>query len=345
MAEYSAQGSIAIRRLRNGDTFFITLDIANGIPLYQGVDEAGGTPSPDWSREESQPVIQPKVTSARGAFVTLSAHRWSYNGVELTFGAAGADGLRPDLDYGKFKLNPDTGALRIVDNLASATNIANDTLTYSCIATVAGLEYSLTKSIEVLIQPLGASAYTGTITASTTQLTEDVATCRLSTRLWSGSMEVTGYTTRWYRDDTEWTPKRGQKEITVNRDDVDGEQLFICEFYDADSSTPCYRAGIRVIDTADEFRVVCFISSDNKDVDTGQPVTVGAKIIRFLSSGSQQEYTPKSAKWKMAVYRQMPSGWNAIKESGTNSIVVTTTETDYDGTQSDVEVVAEVEFS
>ena len=55
-------------------------------------------------------------------------------------------------------MNTTTGALRIVKNLASSTNIANDTLSYSCVATVGGTEYNLQKSIDVLIQTVGASA-------------------------------------------------------------------------------------------------------------------------------------------------------------------------------------------
>lgn len=344
MANYSAQGSITIKRLRNGDTFFITLELANGIPLYQGVDDKNGSISPDWTIADNQPIIQPKVTSARGATVTLDFHKWTYNNIDLVFnGAAGSDGYKTDTT-GKFKMNPNTGALKIIANLASKTNIANDTLTYSCQATVAGVEYTLTKSIDVLIQTVGATSYMGTITATHEQLDSTTKSSVLSTRLWVGAREITDYTTKWYKDNQEWTAKNGQKQITVLDTDVDGTQLFLCEFFESGSSTPCYRAGIRIIDTNDEFQVICYISSANKDVDTGQPVTVTGKIVRFIK-GEQttRDYTPSGATWRMDVYR--PKDWKVLKTSNTNSIQVTTTETDADGEITDVEVVGECTFN
>ena len=71
---YSAQGSITIKRLRNGDNFFISLEVTNGIPLFQGVDEKTGAVSPDWTVAANQPIITPRVTSARGNSVSLSMH-------------------------------------------------------------------------------------------------------------------------------------------------------------------------------------------------------------------------------------------------------------------------------
>ncbi|PWB00322.1 hypothetical protein C5O24_13330, partial [Paramuribaculum intestinale] len=196
---YSAQGSITIKRLRNGDTFFISLEIANGIPLYQGVDDKSGTVSPDWTVAANQPIIVPNVTSARGASVALSFHQWQYNGVTLNFNSTtDADGYRLD-STGVFKMNTTTGALRIVKNLASSTNIANDTLSYSCVATVGGTEYNLQKSIDVLIQTVGATSYAGYVNATTEQLTSDITSTVLSTKLWLGASELTNYYVKWYR--------------------------------------------------------------------------------------------------------------------------------------------------
>ena len=62
---YSAQGSITIKRLRNGDSLFLTLE-TNGIPLYQGVDPESGAVSPDWTQAANQPVITPHANSVRG---------------------------------------------------------------------------------------------------------------------------------------------------------------------------------------------------------------------------------------------------------------------------------------
>lgn len=115
---------------------------------------------------------------------------------------------------------------------------------------------------------------------------------------------------------------------------MDGTQLFIAEVYQSSSaSQPIARAGVRIIDTADEFQIVCYITSSNKEVDTGQPVTVSAKIVN-MTTGST--YTPTSASWTMDVMDK--ENWKSLKHSTTNSISVTTTETDRNGTQYDVDV-------
>ena len=313
MAEnYSAQNSITIKRLRSNDSLMLTFE-NNGIPLFQAVDEESGAVSPDWSIAANQPVRTPKVTSARGLAVSLSGHSWAYNGVALNFNGAESGGWKKD-STGKFSLNTSTGAIKIVGNLASKTNIAGDTLTYSCVASTAGVEYNLTGELPIAIQNMGASSYYLAILASTEQ---------------------------WYKDSAAWTDKNGQKSVTVTRGDVDGTQLFIAEVYQSSSaSQPIARAGVRIIDTADEFQIVCYITSSNKEVDTGQPVTVSAKIVN-MTTGST--YTPTSASWTMDVMDK--ENWKSLKHSTTNSISVTTTETDRNGTQYDVDVLAECHFN
>ena len=311
MAEnYSAQNSITIKRLRSNDSLMLTFE-NNGIPLFQAVDEESGAVSPDWSVAANQPIRTPKVTSARGLAVS------------------------------KFSLNTGTGAIKIIGNLASKTNVAGDTLTYSCVASTAGVEYNLTGELPIAIQNMGASSYYLAILASTEQLTSKVTSCTLTTKLYAGANAITDYYIKWYKDTTAWADKNGQKSITVTRGDVDGTQLFIAEVYQSSgASQPIARAGVRIVDTADEFQIVCYITSSNKEVDTGQPVTVSAKIVNMTTGLT---YTPTSASWTMDVMDK--ENWKSLKHSTTNSISVTTTETDRNGTQYDVDVLAECHFN
>ena len=338
---YSAQGSITIKRLRNGDSLFLTLQ-TNGIPLYQGVDPESGAVSPDWTQAANQPVITPVANSVRGNLVSLSHHAWYYNNnsVPLVFNGATSGEWTTD-STGKFQINNNTGALKIIANLASLANIANDSLIYRATATVAGVEYSVEKSTDILIQNVGASSYVGFIIASTEQLTSTVTSATLATQLQLAAEGINNYYVKWYRDNTEWAAKAGQKTITVTRDDVDGTQLFIAEFYKTSSdAAPVFRAGIRIIDTLDDFQIVCYISSTNKEVDNGSPVTVAAKIVNQTTGAV---VTPSSPTWRMDVMKK--SDWSVLKTAATNSIVVTTTETDVDGQENDVEVMAEVTWS
>lgn len=339
---YSAQGSITIKRLRNGDSLFLTLE-TNGIPLYQGIEPSSGAVNPDWTIPANQPVITPKATSVRGNAVVLSGHNWYYNQNQtpLMFYGAAVTGDWVTDTTGKFQLNQETGALKIIGNLASQQNTANDSLIYKGVATVGGIEYSVEKSIDILIQPYGSTSYVGFITATTEQLTSSVDNTTLTTKLLCGPDEVSNYHVKWYKDNEEWEAKGGHKSIVVGRNDVDGTQLFIAEFYkQSTDQTPVYRAGIRIIDTLDDFQVVCYISSANKEVAPGKNVTVGAKIVNQRTNA---EVTPTSPSWRMDVMQK--SDWRTVKTANGSSIVVTTAETDIDGQENDVEVTAEVTWS
>lgn len=348
MNNYSAQGSITVKRLRNGDVFFITFKV-NGIPLYQGVDTNSGSVSPDWSVPTNQPIITPQVTSARGNVVTLVSHKWVYNGETLIFNGVVTGDWTTD-STGKFQIN-ESGALKIIANLASKSNIASDNLTYSCLASSAGVEYSLTKSIDIQIQSAGASSYYGTVNAVSEQLTETVNSTVITTHLYIGTTEQSGYYIKWYKDDTLWVEKTGTN-ITVNRGDVEGTQLIIAEFYKSNGdSSPVFRAGIRIIDTLDDFHVGHrFVNSDgttnnaNREVDINKPVYVQAYVVNVRTNAEM----PILGKWKMSAMDK--DTWMAIKieepntKSATCIIAITTAETDVNGVEKDIEIVSEVEW-
>jgi hypothetical protein len=369
-SQYSAQGSITIKRLRNGDSLFISLDL-NGVPLYQGIDPTTGNPSPNWKTAETKPVITPKVTSVRGNNVARSSSQWSYNGVLLLFtGETTTDGVWRKDSTGKFQIclnngTADEGALRIIDNLAEADAVANGQLTYSCVATVSGTNYNLSKSIDVIIQSIGASSYYGYVTAGTTILEEGTDSTKLTAKLLLDTQDVTtGVYVKWYKDSELWTPEgegegKGGATATVTRSDVDGTQLFIAEFYilatnqnaPSLSDTPVARAGIYIVDSLDDFNINLAITSTNKEVTATDKVVVQATIINTRTNTT---FTPTNgATWVMSVMDK--DTWEAIRVRGTgntegdgipgNVIYVTTAETDRNDKLNDVEVVAEATWT
>ncbi len=345
MENLSAQGSISIRRVRNGDTLF--LSFTTSTALFQGVDSSSGAISPDWTVAANQPVITPEVNSAKGNPVTLSYHSWKYLGVTLAFtGASIGDGFIKD-STGKFAINPTTGALKIITNLASKTNFASDLLEYQCVATLDGVEYNLSKSIEVMITQFGASSYVGLLTATTEQLTATIVNTTITAELRQGK-DVVDFYPKWYKGDlsTSWTGKNGNKSPVATRADVDGTTLFICEFYRTSTdTTPVFRAGIRIIDTLDDFQVVFGITSTNKTVDVGQPVQVTGRVINMRTNA---EVTADGT-WKLSVMNT--KDWSTIrstsglKSKGGNVITISTADTDKDGEYNDVEVVGSVTWS
>ncbi len=357
MSNYSAQNSITVKRLRNGDTLFITIE-NNGIPLFQGVDPVTGDVSPSWTDAENQPVLTPKVTSARGNTVTLSSHQWKYNDTALNFNGAISGDWRTD-STGKFQLNTSTGALRIIANLASKENVAADTLTYSGTATAGGVDYPLSKSVDVQIQNVGASSYFGTINATSEQLSESVASTTVTTQLFLGGTKQTEYAVKWYKDDTLWSDKGNAASITVSRGDVDGTQLIIAEFYkSASDTTPVFRAAIRIIDTLDDYHVEhrYIVSSEDKsttgagrEVSPSKPVYLEAYVINVRTNTELTNIT--EAKWVSNVMDK--DTWQSLlrvpvtgeNTGATNVIQITTEQTDVDGAEKDVVVVSEVEWT
>lgn len=337
--KYSAQNSITIKRLRTGDSIYLTLEL-NGKPLYQAVDEKTGRVMPDWSIDSNRPIITPKASTTRSSKISLTYHSWTYNGIVLNFNGETSGNYILD-STGKFGLNSLTGALKIFSNLASSENYANDTLKYDGIAVVEGLEYKLSKTMDIQIQKLGASSYYGFIVADTMQLDSSVPKATLRTELWLAASPVSSYYVKWYKDNQIWTNKIGMSTIEVNREDIDGQQLFIAEFYlNSSDDNYVYRAGITVIDTLDEIILAPYISSSNKEVDSGMPVEVKARIIKTKDNSV---ITPTNPQWQFLIMDGVT--WEQLDSSNTDSIQVTTAHTDKDdGSSNDVVVIAEVTY-
>lgn len=335
---FSAQNSITIKRLRSSDSLILTFG-NNGIPLFQAISEVSGAVSPDWTVPANQPVRIPTITSTRGLTVNVISHSWSYNGTLLVFNGEESEGWQTD-STGKFRIN-DSGSIKIIQNLASEINPADDILSYTTQVSVAGVEYSLSGELEIVIRKGGASSYYASILAETEALSSDVTSTNVTTKLFQGVTQITSYHTKWYKDFVEWTDKVGQKNITVTRDDIGGAQLFIAEMYKTSSDTNVLaRAGIRIMDISDEYKVILDITSSNKMVDTNNNVTVTAKIVNMKTGAV---YAPAGAVWRLDVMDR--ENWTSLKTSNSNSIVVTTEETDRGGDIYDVDVIGEATFN
>ena len=358
----AAQGSITIRRLRNGDTFYITFTYGDN-PLYQGVNPDTGDVEPDWTVPENQPIVTPHVSTLRNSTVHLSDHAWSYNGNALLFNGASSGGYTLD-STGRFALNVTTGALKIVANLASKINTANDMLEYRCTATVDGVEYNLSKTVEIIIQNLGNSSYFGWITPTTQEIDTDTPTATLTARLMragQGELQSTAFYCKWYADTD--VVQFGGNTLSVGRNMVNGSQVFLCEFW-TDAATAAtaaqagtengllYRASITIIDKDDEFIVIPTITSDNTAVNAAADVTVTGIVVRMKSPETPYSLAnATSVAWKSLVMgKRTDSSWYKIREVATDTVNISTTDTDYVDSRTgktvmnDVDVIQEVEW-
>lgn len=335
----SAQGSITIRRLRNGDSIYISFD-TNDVDLYQGVDVESGEVSPDWTVAANQPIRTPRVVSSNGNAVGLSQHTWSRAGIAIVFSVDKGQGWFADAT-GTFQMNTTTGALRITKNLATKTTLGSINLKWSAVLTTQGAEQSIAKDMDVRIGNMGSSSYVGAIVATTEQISSTTLTTILKSSLRLGSVSVTDYYPKWWKDDTAWTAKNGDKNPVVTRNDVDGTQLFICRFYkNSTDTTELAVYAIRIIDVSDEYQVNMRITSAQKDIDAGKPVTVQGYVYN-ATTGTQ--VTPSGATWALTAYIN-GGDFAPVKTSNTNTITVSTAESDRGGNLFDIVVTGEVTF-
>lgn len=349
MSDFSAQGIVAVKRIRNNDSLSVDIDIDK--PLFQGLDENTGNPFPNWETDaSSRPTLTPVAKSAKGNVVSLGKHRWSYNDSALTFnGNTTTDGFQLTAD-GKFGMNS-SGQLRIFKNLASSDNQSSDSLVYTGYASVGSFGQDINAYANVLIQKMGSSAYFGTVTATRKILTEASGedTTKLSTSLWlsTSQLKSSDYSVKWFKVNSQGAETQIETgvELTVNRSMVDGATLFIAQFYHKDSVNYCFRAGIRIQDSADLYVVNGKVSNmigDNGAVATitGSVFNTRTNSVVSLPTGDRTD-GKKKTQWHATAYRDDNT---KIKSVDSNVITISTAESDYNNTEHDAYVAFTVDW-
>ena len=261
----SIQGTAVVKRLRTGHTLSLQLT-TSGAELYQTVD-AGGNATPSWTASGDHPIITPQGRSlTAGKTGTLSDWTWKYLGNALAFntttGACTTSGYEST-----FKVNPSTGVLEIIGNLASKTNVDNDTLAFTGKVTVDGVSAVMEKSIEVVIAQGGASSYWGNVSTDNAILDGGTTSTSLRTTLMLGGVVQSGYTIDWYKNVKDSAHKLSSfNPSSVTRSDVDGTTLFIAVF--KVDGQEVYTDGIALTDQADEYYIMTEVSGDVTDTNT-----------------------------------------------------------------------------
>lgn len=332
MAEtnYSAQGCIPVRRVRNNDSLSIAIESTQ--PLFQGVDanNDNATPFPNWETDDTtRPILTPVVKSAKGNIVSLSNHNWKYGDTLLVFSGSTSGTFQLTGD-GKFGMDAN-GRLKIFKNLASSSSTSSDTLTYSGTANTSGGSSTQDVSgfVTILIQPMGNNSYMGWITANRSILTDaqNENTATLSARLWLSTTELTDFSVKW--KNSAGKVLGSDKTLTVTRDMVNGSTLITCEFYHKDAQNACFRAGKVMTDNADEYVIVGEVS--NLIGDKAATITGRIKNTR-----TNAIVTPTNVVWNAKAYKDNNE---LIKEVNSNVITIAKSESDYGGTEHDAYVL------
>ncbi len=321
MANYSAQNSITIKRLRNNDSVTISLE-SNGIALFQAIDSVSGTVSPDWTNTNNQPTVTPTVYSAQGASVSLSSHSWTYNTAALVFSGTTSGGWTTDSTE-KFQMYTD-GTLKVIANLASASNTANDTLIYTGVLTTNGIESSISKEATITIVQGGANSYNFVLTATTNVLSTDTTSTTISSTLYLGTGTTTPTSVKWYKDDSRIESQSGSS-LTVTRDMVDGYTYFFAEAI-VDGETVA-RAGLLIQDISDTYVAMPYITGSTGDTitETVDEITIAAYILNQTTGESYSPTGTITYEWDVFAGNDP----DPIDTSTASTIAITKEHTDY----------------
>lgn len=252
MATRIVTGSFTITAAINGSSLYVQPVVVNG-PLLQYYDTGNGTVTPDWSPTAitdatKRPTVYPRIVNGTDGDNLLIPNTvtYFYNDVTLTFDSNGkctTTGYTTTFEL--VDLSVATGktlkALRIMTNLASASNSDNDKISISGSVEVGGSSAQFDKvDAPVTIQAKSGSASAVVISVANGVFSvkegQDVTLEAVPLVNGIEPADLTGYTYSWQKqavtsgDDDGWddTVLGTAKTLTVTSAMVDGDTLFRC---------------------------------------------------------------------------------------------------------------------
>ena len=253
--------AFSVRFLRNGDQITVVRNVidsaGNGAALFQVVDTETGTPTPDWTKTENQPIIQLGVRSAAGYPTEITNVAWAYDGVTLNFTYNGSNWVTANNDIRfQARINGNYYELKIVANIASKTVVSNKQISYEVSYSSNAHSDTLQGSIDVLIQQAGSNSHILQITTNSVELDASNTEAILKAVAAYGTTPVSigsnGYTIKWYKDNVELNGQTGAT-LTVNRDMVSGGSIFVAKLFKYGNLVA--QDGQRINDIADEYQI------------------------------------------------------------------------------------------
>ena len=253
--------AFSVRFLRNGDQITVVRNVidsaGNGAALFQVVDTETGTPTPDWTKTENQPIIQLGVRSAAGYPTEITNVAWAYDGVTLNFTYNGSNWVTANNDIRfQARINGNYYELKIVDNLASQEVVSNKQINYEISYNSNAHSDTLQGSIDVLIQQKGSDSHILQITTNRVELDASRTDATLTAVAAYGSTPVSigtnGYAIEWYQDNVKLSGQTGAT-LTVNRDMVSGGSIFVAKLLK--DGNVVAQDGQRINDIADEYQI------------------------------------------------------------------------------------------
>ena len=253
--------AFSVRFLRNGDQITVVRNVVdkdgNGAALFQVVDTTTGTPFPDWTQTENQPIIQLGIRSAAGYPTEITNVTWAYEGQTLNFTYNGETWVdEQNKKPFQARINGNYYELKIVANLASKDVVSNRQINYEISYVSNAHSDTIQGSIDVLIQQAGSDSHILQITTNCVELDASNNEATLTAVAAYGSTPVSiginDYSIEWYQDNVKLSGQTGAT-ITVTRDMVSGGSIFVAKLLL--NGNVVAQDGQRINDIADEYQI------------------------------------------------------------------------------------------
>lgn len=290
----NVSGSFFVEMLVDGDS--AQGNIRSTRPLAQMYNPGTSKCIPDWTVESNQPIIYPVIRSGNENTIkpiVSGSEKWYYNNVEVKFSSAGLSSY-PDPVVGKLqKTTYNNGsvnvpALKIVGNLASNANMDADSIRMDGQIEASGHNLAFSSEISLAISEYSDSAYTGFVYATNGGIIDDKnGSTKLTVELYKGGdlVESSNYTVNW-RKLPATTSFSTSKELTLGVDDIDGKQLFMCEFLINGTLVTNYIQEIS--DETDPYFITVEWNGKTKIASTDSPLT-GIYKVKKVGTGVNVE--------------------------------------------------------
>lgn len=279
MADIRAKQSISYYLLKNGDT--LSPIIESNPPLYQAMSNDGLNILPSFLIVENQPLSRLKVLSSlEGKYVNLlpGTEKFYWNDQLLTFDADG-NCTAPSGWAGFFK--KEGQAIRIIKNIISPTNRANNTLTIAGTVRSGGIEKDVQASAAFIFGELGGTPYRLLVNLSSTTIDSADTVITAKARLLSDVEMTSGFSVNWLRTTTVGTDDDGWEEyktgitIQIPASDVRGREMFMAVAKIDGKEVGRYL--FEIFDTQDNYYIA--IPQKEYALADGEVVTVNLKLI------------------------------------------------------------------
>lgn len=292
----NVSGNFFVEMLIDGDS--AQGNVRATKPLVQMYNPSTSACVPDWTKADNQPIIYPVMRSGNQnaiKSIVAGSEKWYYNNTIIIFNASGVSSA-PDNVAGKLqKISYNNGyldvpALRIIGNLASATNMDADTISMSGQIEASGHNLSFSVDIPISISEYSDSAYTGFIYATNGGIIdEDTEIITLTQVLYKGGdiVPAANYTVAWFKDAND-APFATSSSISLSQTDIDSKHIIHCVFYVKNEAMASYAQ--EVSDEIDPYFIDVIWTGKTK-LAQDESVTGQCKVKKIGSGEVQSGFT------------------------------------------------------